>query len=71
MGFTSGYEIFQKLPAKQPTWLEAATTLPEAKTRIKELAVMFPADYFMLETENACLVVPCASLNFEVEPTRS
>lgn len=58
MGPTSRYEIFQKLPAQQPTWVETANSLNDAKDRVKELTVMFPADYFIFDVDNACLVVP-------------
>lgn len=65
MSTASRFEIFQKLPNKQATWVETGSTLEEAKKRLKELAVMFPADYFIFDTENACFVVPCDSAKFE------
>lgn len=52
------YEIFQKLPSKQPTWVESATTLEEAKIRVSEIRRMFPADYFILDRENSTFVIP-------------
>lgn len=52
------YEIFQKLPDKQPAWVESATSLDDAKNRLKQLAVMFPGDYFILDAENACFIIP-------------
>ena len=70
MGTVSRYEIFQKFPAGQPTWVETAVSLSDAKARLKELATMFPADYFIFDTDNACFVVPYSSANAEVEPTR-
>ena len=51
-------EIFQKLPDKRATWVERAIGLEDAKSRLKELAQMFPADYFILDRENSTLVVP-------------
>jgi hypothetical protein len=61
----SRFEIFQKLPDKRATWVETGDTLEEATKRLKELAVMFPADYFIFDTENACFVVPCDLARFE------
>jgi hypothetical protein len=58
MNSPSRYEIFQKLPAKHPTWVETAFSLNDAKMRLKELAIMFPADYFIFDAANACFVVP-------------
>jgi hypothetical protein len=52
------YEIFQKLPDTQPAWVESATSLDDARDRLKQLAVMFPGDYFILDTENACFIIP-------------
>jgi hypothetical protein len=49
MSSTHRYEIFQKLASEQPVWVEAATSLEDAKKRLTELAKMFPADYFILE----------------------
>ena len=53
------YEIFQKHATKQPSWVETANSLAEAKERLKELAMMFPADYFIFDRKTACLVIPC------------
>ena len=52
------YEIFQKLPSRQPKWVETAVGLEDAKVRLKELTRMFPADYFILDRENAIFIVP-------------
>lgn len=52
------YEIFQKLPSKQPTWVETAADLDEAKTRLKELDRMFPASYFILDCEHSIFIIP-------------
>lgn len=52
------YEIFQKLPDSQPAWVESATSLDDAKTRLKQLAEMFPGHYFILDTANACFIIP-------------
>jgi len=43
------YEIFQKLSSKEPTWVGTATVLEDALNRLKELARLSPADYFILE----------------------
>jgi hypothetical protein len=70
MNRVSRYEIFQKLPAQQPTWVETATSLDDAKERLRELAVMFPGDYFIFDLESACFLVPCdaGSRTLELEP---
>jgi len=53
------YEIFQKLPSQQAAWIESATSLDEAKTRLRQLTEMFPADYFFIfDRRNACFIVP-------------
>jgi hypothetical protein len=66
----SRYEIFQKHTTQQPSWVETANSLAEAKERLKELATMFPADYFIFDRKTACLVIPCdrGSLETEVKP---
>jgi len=61
------YEIFQKLPDTQATWVESATSLDDAKDRLKQLAVMFPADYFILDAENACFIIPRDPASGELE----
>jgi hypothetical protein len=53
------YEIFQKSSFKDPTWVETATSLEEAKIRIDQLTQMFPAGYFILDCENQCFLIPC------------
>jgi hypothetical protein len=58
MAQTSHYEIFQKLPTKQTAWVETATSLDDAKSRLKDLTLMFPAEYFIFDTENACFIIP-------------
>lgn len=65
MSTTSRFEIFQKLPNNQAAMVETGSTLEEAKKRLKELAVMFPADYFIFDREDACFVVPCDLARFE------
>jgi hypothetical protein len=54
----SRYEIFQKRSGQQPTWVESAISLDDARNRLHELAMMFPADYFICDFETACFVVP-------------
>lgn len=61
MSYTSRYEIFQKEAGQQPAWVETASSLNDAKMRLEELAIMFPADYFIFDTANSCLVVPCGA----------
>ena len=53
------YDIFEKHNDKQPSWVETATSLADAKERLKELGIMFPADYFIFDTKTACFVIPC------------
>jgi hypothetical protein len=52
------YRIFQKLPLKQPTFVETVTDLGEAKERWKELNQTFPADYFILDCEHSIFFIP-------------
>jgi hypothetical protein len=59
---TPRYEIFQKLPLQQPTWVETARGLKEAKDRTKQLKQMFPAEYFIVDHRNSILIVPFESL---------
>jgi hypothetical protein len=53
------YDIFQKLPSKDPTCVETAASLEDARDRMKELMQMFPADYFIFDWENSRIVIPC------------
>ena len=52
------YEIFEKLPSKQVAPVESATTLDDAKERIKQLEQMFRGEYFIFDSENRCVMVP-------------
>ena len=52
------YEIFKKLKNKQVCWVESATTLEDAKNRLRDLSLMFPADYFIFDAANRVFVVP-------------
>jgi hypothetical protein len=52
------YEIFEKLPSKQVAPVESATTLDDAKERIKQLEQMFRGEYFIFDSENQCVMVP-------------
>lgn len=52
------YEIFRKLPDKQFTWVESATSLDSAKDRLRHLAVILPGDYFILDAGNARIILP-------------
>jgi len=38
MGPIQCYELFQKRPLKQPTWVQTATSLEDARNRLKELS---------------------------------
>ncbi|MGD0966543.1 MAG: hypothetical protein ABSA57_21975 [Candidatus Acidiferrales bacterium] len=71
MNAAQRYEIFQKLPSKQPTWVETATSLEDAMNRLKQLTHMFPADYFILDCENAQFIIPVqkASVDTLLAPT--
>jgi hypothetical protein len=46
---TQCYEIFQKFPLQEPTWVETATGLDNAMNRLKELEQKYSADHFILE----------------------
>jgi len=46
---TQCYEIFQKFPLQEPTWVETVTGLDSAMNRLKELEQRHSADYFILE----------------------
>jgi hypothetical protein len=52
------YEIFQKLPSEQPTWVESATTLDDAVNRLNQLAEMFPANYFIVDCMRSHFIIP-------------
>jgi hypothetical protein len=52
------YEIFRKLPSKSPVWVETAKNLEDAKNRLKELARIFPADYFIFDCVNSQFIIP-------------
>jgi len=43
------YEIFQKLPSKEPTWIETVIGADEVMNRVKQLSQVCRADYFVLE----------------------
>jgi hypothetical protein len=46
------HDILQKLPSTQPVYVESATSLDDVKNRLKDLRLMFPDDYFILDCEN-------------------
>jgi hypothetical protein len=52
------YWIVQKLSQNQADLLESAETLQEAKLRREEMIVMFPGDYFILDVEESCFLIP-------------
>ncbi len=52
------YEIFQKVPDSDIKWLEFRTSLKEAKNRLKQLEVLCPGFYFILDIQNARFIVP-------------
>lgn len=51
------FEIFLALPSKQVIWVESATSLDDAKSRVRELEKMLPGNYFIFDKKNACFVV--------------
>jgi hypothetical protein len=55
---TRRYEIFRKLPSKSAVWVENATSLEDAQNRLKELARVSPADYFIFDCANARFIIP-------------
>ena len=52
------YQIFQKLLFKPPVRIENATSLEDAKNRWNELTLMFPGEYFILDSESSVFIVP-------------
>jgi len=52
------YEIFRKVPDQEPTWEGNARSLDDTKDRLKQLALLFPGDYFILDAENARFIIP-------------
>lgn len=52
------YEIFQKQPSRQPSWVETAASLDDALIRVKELTQMSPGDYFILDCQNSICIMP-------------
>lgn len=55
---TRRYEIFRKLSSGEVMWLETTTSLEGTSDRLKHLAEILPADYFVFDTENARFLVP-------------
>ena len=43
------YDIFRKLPAGEPVWVEAVQGLEVAKSRLQELATVRPGDYYIYD----------------------
>ena len=60
------YEIFKKLENKQVGWVESAATLEDAKKRLRDLSVLFPADYFIFDVANRVFLVPAENPNLPV-----
>jgi hypothetical protein len=46
---TVTYDIFRKLPAGEPVWVEAVQGLEDAKSRLQELATVRPGDYYIYD----------------------
>ncbi|MFY9688788.1 MAG: hypothetical protein WA369_05340 [Candidatus Acidiferrales bacterium] len=43
------YDIFRKLPAGDPVWVEAVRGLEDAKSRVQELVSARPGDYYIYD----------------------
>jgi len=43
------YDIFRKLPAGDPVWVEAVQGLEIAKSRLEELVNVRPGDYYLYD----------------------
>jgi hypothetical protein len=43
------YDIFRKLPAGDPVWVEAVQGLQDAETRLRELVAVRPGEYYIYD----------------------
>lgn len=46
---TITYDIFRKLPAGEPLWVEAVQGLEDAQSRLRELVAIKPGDYYVYD----------------------
>jgi CheY-like chemotaxis protein len=52
MGSDHAFEVFRKLPERQPEWVDACPSLESATERAREVASLYPGDYFVFDREN-------------------
>jgi hypothetical protein len=50
------FDIFRGINEKDATWLEAASSLPEARLRMNELSAETPGQYFVFRKESSSVV---------------
>ena len=50
------FDIFRGINEKDATWLEAASSLSEARLRMNELAAKTPGQYFVFSQESSSVV---------------
>jgi CheY-like chemotaxis protein len=52
MGSDGPFEIFRKVPERQPEWVDTCPSLESATNRAREAASVHPGDYFVFDREN-------------------
>jgi len=55
------YDIFRKLPAGEPVWVEAVQGLEDAKSRLNELVSVRPGDYYIYDLGHERIVAMASS----------
>ncbi|HTZ99847.1 MAG TPA: hypothetical protein VMB02_05920 [Candidatus Aquilonibacter sp.] len=55
------YDIFRKLPAGDPVWVEAVQGLEDAQTRLRELVALRPGDYYIYDLGRERIVAMASS----------
>jgi len=55
------YDIFRKLPAGEPVWVEAVNGLEDAKSRLNELVAVRPGDYYIYDLGHERIVAMASS----------
>jgi hypothetical protein len=58
---TVTYDIFRKLPAGEPVWVEAVQGLEDAKSRLSELVTVRPGDYYIYDLGRERIVAMASS----------
>jgi hypothetical protein len=55
------YDIFRKLPAGEPVWVEAVQGLEDAQSRLRELVAVRPGDYYIYDLGRERIVAMASS----------